>query len=124
MVTLTFLVTPNPKVRMTKRDTWGNQKVRPAVQKWRAFRDRVQELGVKVLDGDSVVFVMPMPASWSQKKREAHSGKPHRQKPDLDNLLGGLFDAAMPEEDKELAELGGLRKVWGNDGAILLTRKE
>ena len=124
MATHVYSITPNPKVRMTRRDTWGNQKVRPAVAKWRAFRDRVQELGLKVLEGDSVEFVVPMPGSWSAKKRAQMNGTMHRQKPDLDNLLGGLFDAAMPEEDKELAALGGLRKVWGTEGQIRLTRKE
>jgi Holliday junction resolvase RusA-like endonuclease len=107
---------------MTRRDTWA--KARPAVMRWRAFRDRVQELGITVQDGDAITFVVPMAPSWSAKKRAAHVGQLHRNKPDVDNLLGGLFDGAMPEGDQHIAELGGLRKVWGEVGEIVIERKE
>lgn len=123
MTLLTYAVTPNPKVRMTRRDTWGNQSVRPAVLKWRAFANRVQALGVTVQDGDSITFCVPMPESWSKKKRDAHRGQPHRAKPDLDNLLGGLFDAAMPKGDQHIASLQIVRKQWADEGAIEILRR-
>lgn len=117
MTTQWYDVTPSPKVKQTKSDQWRNPP-RPAVAKYRAFRDRVQALGITIVDGDSITFVLPMPQSWPAKKRAAMDGQPHRQKPDLDNLLGGLFDAAMPLEDCHIAELGALRKVWGQVGSI------
>lgn len=108
---------------MTRRDTWASNKVRPAVQRWRAFKDRAAALGITVQDGDAIAFVLPMPASWSAKKRLAHVGLPHRSKPDLDNLLGGLFDATMPGGDQHIAELGNVAKLWGESGRICITRK-
>ena len=33
-----------------------------------------------------VSFIMPMPKSWSKKKRAAMDGKPHTARPDIDNL--------------------------------------
>lgn len=109
---------------MTRRDTWANGKVRPAVAKWRAFRDEAQRLGITVLDGDSITFVVAMPASWSARKRSSHNGEPHRSKPDLDNLVGGLFDAAHPNGDQQISELGAVRKVWGSVGEIVIDRRE
>jgi Holliday junction resolvase RusA-like endonuclease len=121
--TFTYTVDPSPKVRMTRRDTWATAKVRPAVQRWRAFAARVKVLGITVQDGDEITFAVPMPPSWGKKKRAAHLGTPHRAKPDLDNLLGGLFDATMPDGDQHIAELGSVRKVWDTLGHITITRK-
>jgi len=108
---------------MTRRDTWAGDKVRPAVAKWRAFRDRVQALGITVQDGDEITFILPVPVSWSATKKREHYGRGHRSKPDLDNLLGGLFDATMPGGDQHIADLGGARKIWGHSGHICVTRK-
>lgn len=121
--TFTYTVDPSPKVRMTRQDTWATSKVRPAVQRWRAFQNRCQALGITVQDGDEITFVLPMPASWSQKRRAATVYDSHRSKPDLDNLLGGLFDATMPGGDQHIAELGRVRKIWGDSGEIRITRK-
>jgi Holliday junction resolvase RusA-like endonuclease len=107
---------------MTRRDTWANSNVRPAVQKWRAFANEVKRLGITVQDGDALTFCVAMPTSWSAKKRREHEGQPHRSKPDLDNLIGGLFDAAMPDGDQHIAELGACRKVWASDGQIIVDR--
>lgn len=110
---------------MTRRDTWRTSEVRPAVQRWRDFQRRVQELGITVQDGDGITFLIAMPASWSVKKKLAHIGAPHRAKPDLDNLLGGLFDAAMLSQeggDQHIAELGAVRKTWHDTGNIVIFR--
>lgn len=93
------------------------------MQRWRAFQNEVQRLGVTVEDGDEITFLLPMPGSWSKQKQLSHLGAPHRAKPDLDNLIGGLFDAAMPDGDQHISELGTCRKVWGDQGVIVITRK-
>ena len=124
MATNRYAVTPQPKVRMTRRDTWATDKVRPSVQKWRAFVQDVKRLGITVQDGDSITYVIPMPASWSRKKRAAMEGLLHRQKPDIDNIEGGLLDAALPDGDEAIAELGAKRKVWGVVGEIIIERRD
>lgn len=124
MVTLRYAVAPQPKVRMTRRDTWANGKVRPAVQKWRAFQNEVKRLGIVVQDGDAITFIVPCPPSWSATKKRAHYGRFHRAKPDLDNLLGGLFDAAMPGGDAHIADLRRCTKMWGQYPQIIIEREE
>src|SRR5690242_5545197 len=89
-------VAPVGKVRMTQSDKW---KKRKCVVAYRAYHDELRELGVTLEPGDEVHFHIQMPLSWSLKKREAMHGMPHDQKPDLDNLLGGLLDGVL-EEDK------------------------
>lgn len=125
MATVVYAVTPSPKVRMTRKDTWSTSKVRPAVQRWRVFQDEVKRLAITVQDGDAIAFGVPMPESWPAKKRAAHLGMPHRAKPDLDNLLGGLFDAAMLSQnggDQHIAHVGCLTKYWAETGEIAIDR--
>jgi Holliday junction resolvase RusA-like endonuclease len=43
-------------------------------------------------------FWLPMPASWSVAKRATMAGQPHRQKPDLDNLIKALLDALYSDD--------------------------
>lgn len=119
MATRTYLIDPQAKVRMTQRDKWGGN-VRPAVAKWRAFKDRVRELGVVVAEGDSYLFEIAMPPSWSAKKRAAMRGQPHRQKPDLDNLVGGTWDAACPDGDAHISWIGNACKRWSDEGRITI----
>ena len=110
-------VTPTAKVRQTQSDKW---KKRPCVVRYRAFADRLRDLSCELKDGDAVVFVIAMPASWSQKKRLQHSGRPHRQRPDLDNLLGGLMDAIMPDGDSHISRLSSVSKLWGVSPSITI----
>jgi len=110
-------VTPCAKVRQTQSDKW---KQRPCVMRYRAFADQMRAAKCELKDGDAVVFVIAMPDSWSQKKRAQHDGRPHRSKPDLDNLLGGLMDAIMPDSDSHISHLAGLSKMWGKNGSITI----
>lgn len=124
MATFRYPIAPNPKVRMTRKDTWARDKVRPAVLRWRLFRDAIQAAGVTILDGDNIVFRVPMPESWPKKKKEKLAGTPCQAKPDLDNLLGGLFDAAMPKGDQHIHTLGHVSKRWAYEGSIEIFRDE
>lgn len=55
------------------------------------------------------------PKSWSQKKRAAHLGRPHTQKPDLDNIgkaiCDGLNRIAFADDSQVCATT--MIKVWG-----------
>lgn len=100
---------------MTRRDKWLKPP-RPGVAAYFAFRDHVKALGIEVLDGARVTFYLPMPPSWSKKKRAAFNGKPHRQKPDVDNLCKALLDAVYTDDcaissisiEKRWAEMPGI----------------
>ena len=116
-----YPITPVPKPRMTQSDKW---KMRPAVLRYRDFCDQVRAAGIELPDyGAVITFVLPMPNSWSKKKRIAMHGKPHQQKPDLDNLLKALADA-VHEDDSHIWNFGSVSKLWGNEGLIAISTVE
>ena len=45
-----------------------------------------------------VIFYMPMPKGWSEKKRLSMVGAPHYIRPDIDNLQKFLKDVAVDAE--------------------------
>lgn len=118
--TCVYAITPVGAPRMTQRDQW---KRRPAVLRYFAFRDRVRELGVTLPEaGAHITFVIPMPPSWSAKKRAAHDGQPHRQKPDLDNCVKALADSVF-DEDCQIHDYR-VTKRWGTVGMIIVGQVE
>lgn len=66
-----------------------------------------------------VIFILPMPNSWSKKKKEAMIGKPHQQKPDIDNLLKFVMDSLLPEGDECVHEISA-KKIWGEEGKVII----
>ena len=112
----TYNITPMGKPRMTRADKW---KKRPEVLRYRAFCDRVRLLGVELPEaGAHVTFILPMPPSWSKKKRQAMVGKPHQQKPDKDNLEKALMDAIYAD-DSHIWD-SRVTKLWGEEGQIII----
>lgn len=115
-----FQVEPCPKPRMTRSDKW---KTRPPVVRYRIYASSMKhyaaEAGYVVPDTLSITFVIPMPKSWSKKKREEMDGKPHQQKPDLDNLIKAFKDS-LCADDSHVHTYGEMRKVWGVEGKILV----
>lgn len=109
---------PVAKPRMTRRDKWAK---RPCVLKYWAYKTMVKE----AYDNTPVeerpkecgclycIFFVPMSPSWSKKKKILMREKPHRQKPDVDNLTKGIMDALF-EDDSGIWNLGAY-KYW-DDG--------
>jgi Holliday junction resolvase RusA-like endonuclease len=60
--------------------------------------------------GLSVVFFLPMPKTWSKKKRAAHHGLFCQSRPDIDNLAKAFIDSLV-SEDKHIANIS-LTKRW------------
>lgn len=106
-------ITPVPAPRMTVSDKW---KQRPCVMRYRAFRDEVRFKKVFLPEQPHIIFYMPMPKSWSAKKKKSMDGKPHKQKSDLDNLVKALFDALF-ENDCHIWDFR-VTKRWGTTGGI------
>ena len=110
-----YSIDPVGKPRQTRRDKWAK---RPAVMRYRAFCDAVRAAGVTLPDSPHVTFVLPMPTSWSRKKRAEHDDRPHRQRPDADNLLKALLDA-LYDEDAHVWDIR-VSKRWGETGQIII----
>lgn len=117
---VTYPITPVTKPRQTRSDKW---KRRPCVLRYRAFADMCRLYRVELPErGASIVFVLPMPTSWSKRKRAEMDGQPHRQTPDLDNLVKALSDA-VHADDSGIWHYSDIRKVWGITGKIIISNQ-
>lgn len=118
-------IAPVPKPRMTQRDRWTDtekRKGRPAVLRYFDFKDDLR----KEITGDldprfDIVFVIPMPPSWSKKKKADMVGRPHQVKPDVDNYLKSFMDAIC--KDDSYVYDAHPRKFWGYEGRIDLIER-
>lgn len=60
--------------------------------------------------GVAIVFYVPVPPSWSKKKKKLFHGKLHQSTPDLDNLFKAFLDSLV-SEDKYVASCT-ISKRW------------
>jgi Holliday junction resolvase RusA-like endonuclease len=109
-------VAPMPKPRQTRSDAW---RARPVVVRYRTWADEVRRLmGPRRLpERFHSTFGVPMPASWSERRRVSLDGRPHQQKPDVDNCLKALLDALLPDGDHEVWDVRAT-KIWTRQGVI------
>ena len=75
---------------MTQRDKWLNPP-RPEILKYRLSKHAIQTYALmnnfhlgEILDA---TFILPMPKTWSKKKKKLMETTPHHVKPDLDNMI-------------------------------------
>jgi len=110
-----FVINPQPKPRMTHKGRFS-----PKAKRYYAYSDELRTLclAMRFELGETfhVVFNMPMPKSWSQKKRNAMRGEPHKSRPDLSNLLKAVEDILM-EEDSCIYTVVAQKK-WADEGSI------
>lgn len=108
------------KPRMTRADAW---KKRSCVLRYWAYKDELNKWA-KTLHFTMpeshyhLVFYLPMPPSWSAKKRADMLGKPHQGKPDKDNLEKGFLDS-LCAEDSGIWD-GRVSKYWSKVGEITI----
>jgi Holliday junction resolvase RusA-like endonuclease len=116
-------ITPVPAPRMSRYDRWTDVekgKGRSVVLRYFQYRD-----DLKTAWGDvdlpaqlRLDFVLPMPKSWSNKKRLLMNGTPHQQKPDRDNLEKAVQDA-LAKDDSYIWH-GITTKRWGTEGSVTI----
>ena len=123
-------VIPCSAVRMTQRDRWftdpnhknEDRRQRPAVTKYFAFKNKIvsecAKTGYKLSGCIEAVFCIPMPDSWSEKKKERMNGLPHKSTPDVDNLTKAIMDS-WKENDSFVWKMKA-EKRWSYRGAIIL----
>ena len=114
-------INPFPAPRMSSSDRWkvGREK-RPIVARYHAFKDELRLKNPKyILPGVlRMNFIVPMPKSWSEKKKKEMDGVKHEQRPDLDNYLKAFKDTYG--EDSHVYGYDGIFKFWGRKGQIIL----
>jgi len=104
---------------MTRADRW---KKRPCVLRYWDFADVLRaaaaaqnfELGDRI----KIEFHIAMPKSWSKKKRSEMEGRPHKNKPDLDNCIKSCADI-LKKEDKTIYEITAT-KSWSREPRIII----
>jgi Holliday junction resolvase RusA-like endonuclease len=107
---------------MTQRDKWLNPIRKPVVSYFN-YKRTLEAFSLRdkyvVTNRLSLIFVIPMPSSWSKKKRLSMIGQPHTVKPDLDNLIKAFKDA-LCENDSHIHTYDQMSKVWGTSGAVVI----
>ena len=116
-------IDPVAKPRMTRADKW---KKRPCVMRYRQFADDLREAIAKAnfVVGNQLYmeFHIPMPKSWSKKKKAELIGSPHFQStPDTDNLCKACLDALI-DQDCRVWHLEA-KKYWSEKGRIKIENK-
>lgn len=126
----TFEVTPMGKPSFQKSDKWRTKdhpnpkmRQRPNVGRWietkaKMLKEATKQGFVMPESGADVRFLLLMPSSWSQKKKNEMDNKPHKQKPDLDNLMKFLGDSIC-EEDSYIFHYT-ISKWWHPTGKIII----
>jgi Holliday junction resolvase RusA-like endonuclease len=102
-----YSIKPVPAPRQVRRDLYNPS---PSVLRYRAFQDECRLRGVEVPESCELVFYMPFPLGYSDKKRLELEGKPHQFKPDLDNLIKALLDSVL-KSDERVWNISAM-KVW------------
>ncbi len=110
-------IIPIGKPRITARGKYG-----PVARKYYEFAEKLRSLNMEIpQSGTEIQFFIPMPISWSKKKKRELRYQPHRQTPDIDNLLKAVLDAVY-KDDKVVWSIK-VEKFWANNGFILVIKK-
>ena len=120
-------ITPQTHVRTTQNDRWyfriPRDKLRAAglkrlerIEKYNQYKIDLLALckskGFTIPEqGLSISFFIPVPQSWSKKKKKLYHGTLHQSTPDLDNLLKAVFDSLLVQ-DKAIGHLHSISKRW------------
>jgi len=111
-------ITPVAKPRMTQQDKWMKRK---CVVRYREFCNSLvlcaNTQKFELHSGMHYRFWVPMPGSWSKKKKREMEGQPHRSRPDLDNYMKSVWDA-LCKEDSHIWQIGSAEKRWSRLGCI------
>lgn len=117
------------RIRAHQRLTAKQQKREALLCRWLTFIEEVRLRKVHIPDQNSqVIFLLPMPNSWTQRMRDQMRGYPHRgkkdkaRKNDVDNLLKAILDAVFGDD----SGVWDIRptKIWWDEGGIFVIENE
>lgn len=123
-------VIPMGAVRMTQSDRWKTnpnhidprKRQRIAVQRYFAFKTllkaEAKKVGYELGECLDVVYLIPMPNSWSKKKKEKMNGLPCKVRPDTDNITKAFKDTLRKEDNDIWYEKA--EKRWSYQGKIIV----
>lgn len=128
MIKLFIPIEPMGAVRMTQRSKYLSAKAQRylAYKSFLQWQAKQQAKGVFFHNGTlevTIWFTMPVPDSWSKKNREAAVGEYHIKKPDIDNLVKGVFDSLNKivwHDDNQVSKVSAI-KIYGEYPGIEVT---
>lgn len=128
----TFNYKPEAKQRPrfgAKGKVYNPQRKKALEYKWDAAKQMRSQALERPLEAPvcvNMVFHMPMPKSWSQKRREEQLGKPMTSKPDVDNLMKWILDVlnGIAYHDDRYVTSGYFEKKWGYEGKVQISIQE
>ncbi len=102
---------------------YNPQRNKSLAYKWDAAQQMSSQGSERPLECPILVnmrFHMPMPKSWSQKRKEEQLGKPMASKPDIDNLMKWILDVlnGIAYTDDRLVSSTYSEKVWAYEGKV------
>jgi Holliday junction resolvase RusA-like endonuclease len=130
-INLTIPIEPMGAVRMTGRGKY----IKPNAQRYLNYKQviqlhaRGQLKGQQLLTGPIeiiITFVMPIPQSWSNVKKQRAIGQWHIKKPDTDNLVKSVFDSLNKlawQDDNQVSKVLAA-KFYGEKPGINITITE
>lgn len=125
-----FDIIPMGAPRMTQSDKWKtnpnhtdpNKRQREIITKYFKFKDTLRwqskSMGYEFSNHLDVVFIVPIPDSFSEKKKQRLNGTPVKTKPDIDNYVKAFMDS-LKLEDGDVWYIKAI-KVYGFKGSILV----
>lgn len=126
----TFDIQPCPAPRMTSSDKWKldpnhkdpNKRQRACVTRYFAFKNELlrqaADNGYKLTPVLRVLVLVPMPKSWSAKKKAVMFNQPHQQRGDWDNFGKGFCDC-LTGEDNFIWD-ARVVKLWSDKPQIII----
>jgi Holliday junction resolvase RusA-like endonuclease len=118
-------IEPMGAVRMTTRGKF----VKANAQRYLTYKELIYRSILKQLNGvyepiDAAIsihinFYMPIPGYWPKYKKEAAPGEFCTTKPDIDNLVKGLFDSLnglLWVDDNRIVSVEAVKKYANNPG--------
>jgi len=72
-------------------------------------------------DSVEIEFVIPFPNKMIKKKKAKLNDQPHKEFPDIHDLLSAFFEALNFDEG-QVWRFVNIKKVWGENGQIILKR--
>jgi Holliday junction resolvase RusA-like endonuclease len=125
-----FDVIPMGAPRMTQSDRWKtnpnhidpNKRQRTCVTNYFSFKNtllyQAKEMGFTLEKTLDALYLIPMPNSWSEKKKERMNGLPCEVKPDTDNITKGIKDTFCKNDSNVWYEKA--EKRWAYKGSIII----
>jgi Holliday junction resolvase RusA-like endonuclease len=130
IVPMGYVRATNKMVRLAASGKFNHK---PEIKRLNTYRTYKESVGYAIKGKSysgtlsvNMTFFIPLPESWSMKKKLEHVGKHVSTKPDLDNYVKAFFDAAngvIWKDDNQIARLSA-EKIYGEDPGIEFTVEE